>query len=390
MAPPELPQELLDQIVDHAWADRTSLCACNAAARVLAPAARTHLFRAVTLDRSSALARFERVLAGALGPAQYVHTLRIVAHHFSSYRPGTCRDIDSNWVARVPAIAGTLPALRALELDSLNWSALQLGPKSVSAFLDAIYRLERLVLANVHFGCSSQVQDVLAVAANLTEFHCDRVYWSYWSPARTHSYAHPMGLRNEPDRPPLRRLIMRPGSPSRLFTDWLIYPGCELNIQELDVHWRERELTSTLGELLRAAGLHLECLFLDLSRSVGEVALSPASGIDLSANPNLRHVRLEGIVLPDCSSWVSALVAQLVSAKLELVEVVLLAPCLQHLHAFDWPLLNRALAHSRFRGVQVKFDVGLAVWQGNKRELVRDIIHDALPDFHSRLLVKCQ
>ncbi|EPS98993.1 hypothetical protein FOMPIDRAFT_1125184 [Fomitopsis schrenkii] len=388
MAPPALPQELLDQIVDHAWADRTSLCACSAASRILAPAVRTHLFCAVTLDGPSAVARFERVLTGA--PAQYVRTLRIVAHHFSYYRG--YRDTDSRWVTRVPAVVGALPQLRALELESLNWSTLQLGPKSACAFLDAIYRLERLVLANVHFGCSSQVQDVLAVAANLTEFHCDRVYWSYWSPERTHSYAHPLGLRSEPDRPPLRRLVMRPGSPSRLFTDWLVYPGCELHVQELDVHWRERELTRTLGELLRATGSHLESLSLDLSRSVGEAALSPASGIDLSANPNLRRVRLEGTVLPDCSSWVSALVAQLVSAQLEVVEVVLLAPCLQHLHAFDWPLLNRALAHPRFEGVQVKFDVGLAVWQGNNRELARDIIHDALPDFGSRgeLLVKCQ
>lgn len=391
MAPPALPQELLDQIVDHAWADRPSLRACNAASRVLGPAARTHLFCAATLDGPATLVRFQRrVLAG--GPAQYVRTLRVVAHHFSSYRLSTHRETDSAWLARVPAVIGALPALRALELESLSWSALQLGPHSAHAFLDALYRLERLALTNVHFGCSSQVRDVLAVAANLTEFHCDRVYWSYWSPDRTHSFAHPMGLRSDADPPPLRRLLMRPGSPTRLFTDWLVRPGCELGIRELDLHWREREMAPVLGDLLRATGPHLESLFLDLSRSVSEEVLSPASRIDLSANPNLRRVRLEGTVLPDCSSWVCALVAQLASKQLESIEIILLAPCLQHLHAFNWALLNRALAQPRFRGMQVKFDVSLAVWQGNNRALAREIIYDALPDFRTSngLLVSCQ
>ena len=392
MAPPALPQELLDQIVDHAWADRSSLRACNAASRLLAPTARTHLFHTITLNGPAILARFERLVLGQ-DPAQYVRTLRVVADHFSSYRLSARLAVDNTWLARVPAVVSALPALRGLELESISWTALELGPKSACAFFDALYRIERLSLTNVHFGCSSQVQDVLAVVANLTELRCDRVYWSYWSAERTHAHAHSMGLPNESSPPPLRRLVIRPGSPTHLFTDWLLPPGRELQIRELDVHWCERELAPVLGDLLRITGPHLESLFLELSRLVGEEILSPASHVDLSANPNLRRVLLDGTVLPGCSSWVCALVAQLASKQLETIDIVLLASCLKDLHTFDWPLLNRALAHPRFKGVQLKFDISLAMGQGrNTRELAHDIIYEALPEFRSRgkLLVRCQ
>ncbi|KZT69836.1 hypothetical protein DAEQUDRAFT_709612 [Daedalea quercina L-15889] len=385
----ELPQELLDQVVDHTWDDRKALIACNAASRVFVPAARTHIFHAVTLNGSESCKRFERVLTGSPDVAHYVRKLKLVAHHFS-YHSGAYRNVDSAWVARVPGLIGRFRRLAELELESLNWNTLQLCAARVYPFLEAIYRLKRLVLTNVHFGCSSQIQDVLCVAVNLTEFRCDGVYWSYWSPMRQHSFAHPLGLCDEPRRPPLRRLVMRPGSPSLLFTKWLLRPGCDLKLQGVDLHWRERELTNVLGDLLRSTGVHLELLFLELSRSVAEETLSN-NCVDLSANPNLRRVRLDGTVLPDCSHWVSTFIAQIISTQLEAIEVGFLAPCARHLHAFDWSSLDKALSHPRFEGVQVTFDISLALWQENNQAVVYDIIYNALPGFRSKgdLVIGC-
>ncbi|KAH9832904.1 uncharacterized protein C8Q71DRAFT_243281 [Rhodofomes roseus] len=383
---PELPQEILDQVVDHLWDDWKALIACNAASRVFVPAARTHIFRDVIVDGLSKCDRFERVLDGSPAAARYVRKLKVVAHHFS-YQAGAYRNIDSSWVAHVPDLVDRFPRLIELELNSLNWNTLQLTPERTRPFLGAVSRLSRLVLSNVHFGCSSQIEDVLHAAAGLTELICDRVYWTYWSQQHSQS---PPELKDSPERPPLRRLVLHPGSPSTLLTQWLLQSGYELKIQDIDIRWRERGCTDALGDLLRATGVHLESLSLDLPRPVAAESLSRNS-IDLSANPSLRHLQLGGPVLPDCCNWVPTLVAQITSTQIASIDVLLMAPWCQDLHAFDWVLLNCALSHPRFAGVRVTFDVCLAMWQANNYTLVHDLISNALPDFRSRgeLVVRC-
>ncbi|KAH9928101.1 uncharacterized protein B0H18DRAFT_907039 [Fomitopsis serialis] len=383
---PVLPQELLDQVVDHLWDDRKALIACNAAGRVFVPAARSHIFCDAAVGGLLACERVERVLDGSPDTARYVRTLKVVAHHFT-YQAGAYRNIDSSWVSRIPALVVRFPRLDALELESLNWNTLRLCPARISPFLKAVSRLSSLVLTNVHFGCSSQIKDVLCVATRITELRCDRVYWSYWSPQRPSCLPE---LQDSREPSPLRRLVLRPGSPSILFTKWLLHPGCELHIQDINVRWREREHTGALGDLLRASGVHLESLYLELPSSVAAEALSYNS-LDLSANPNLRRIQFEGPVLPDCCNWVPALITQIVSTKVATIDVLLMAPWTQDLHAFDWALLNRALSHPRFEGVRVTFDVSLALWQASNQAVVHDIVFNALPDFRSRgeLVVTC-
>lgn len=383
---PELPQELLDQVVDHLWDDRKALIACNAAGRVFVPAARSHIFCDATVDGLRACERVERVLDGSPDIARYVRKLKVAAHHFT-YQAGAYRNIDSSWVSRIPALVVCFPRLDALELESLNWNTLQLCPAHIGSFLKTVSRLTQLVLTNVHFGCSSQIQDVLCVATRLTELRCDRVYWSYWSPQRPSCLPE---LQDSLKSSPLRRLILRPGSPSTLFTKWLLHPGCELQIQDINVRWREREHTGALGDLLRASGVHLESLNLELPGPVATEALS-CNSIDLSANSNLRRIHFEGPVLPDCCNWVPALIAQIISTQVATIDVLLMARWTQELHAFDWALLNRTLSHPRFKGVRVTFHVSLALWQANNQAVVHDIVFNALPDFRSRgeLVVTC-
>lgn len=260
---PEFPQEITDQVIDHLWDDTSSLKACALSCQAWLPSSRTHIFREIVVKEAIACARFEALLQASPAIARYIRKLVIDAHHFS-YDTNSFRNGDSSWVGRIPSLWEKLPRVIDLEVTCLNWRTLQLGGVHVQALCTMLAGVKRLVLSNVHFETSAEVHGILSAAQNLTELRFDRIYWNYWSPSPSCNE----GTLVTSSSRPLQCLLLRSGSPPNLVTDWLLSSACELGLRDIQVHWRERDNTKALCNLLRASGGQLENLYLELTNGV--------------------------------------------------------------------------------------------------------------------------
>ena len=134
---PRLPQELLDEIIDHLADDSVSLRRCSTAARVFVPSCRSHLFKRV-LFRSNNLPTWKATFPDpSISPAAYTREMRI---HLASDTPtqlveympyfSNVRDLtliggrcdDRRWISGI----GRLPAsIRSLTMEFVSVTNIQ-------------------------------------------------------------------------------------------------------------------------------------------------------------------------------------------------------------------------------------------------------------------------
>jgi len=381
---PELPQELVDQIIDHLWDDPLSLRACSLSCSAWLPSSRTHIFREVKLDGAVACLRFEELLQASSDIiAVYIRNLFIEAHHFS-YNADALRNPSSTWVARIPSLLERLPRVIELGFTSLNWSALRMDAGRSEMLCNKLADVRHLHLSNVHFETSAQAYSVLSAAKKLAQLRFDRVYWNCWSPTST------LDSSGTLTPSPLRRLLLQSGSPPNLVIDWLLSSYQNLEIRDLCVRWRERGNTRALGGLLRAAGPRLEHLYIEFTNGVASATMS-RNDFSLAHNTMLRALHIDGLVLPGCDDWLASILCQLNSRCLEVVEISILARRAGDLYALDWPQLETAFSRLQLPGLSVTFNISLAVRSANDQVEAHKTVGNALPSFQERgtLLVKC-
>ena len=124
---PRLPQELLDEIMDHLAGDSISLRRCSTAARALVPSCRRHLFSRVVF-RPHNLPSWKTTLPNpSTSPAIYTREMRIhlasdapiqlaeYMPYFSNVRDlaligGRCE--DSEWTSSIGRLPASIRSLR--------------------------------------------------------------------------------------------------------------------------------------------------------------------------------------------------------------------------------------------------------------------------------------
>ncbi|KAL1937640.1 hypothetical protein VTO73DRAFT_13026 [Trametes versicolor] len=364
-----LPQGLVDQAIDHLWNDHDSLSACSIACQAWLPSARTHLFRDQRLTGAKDCARFEALLESAPAIVHYVQKLSISEPMSTAYA--------QNWVNRVPAIVAQLHRLTTLELVGLHYVSLQ---KSSPGALEALSRLTGLVLADVYFDSFADVHALLSAACNIRDLCFYRVSWVNPSCA-------PYGSLPLKAPPSLRRLVVDSWASSEMVREWLLPSAEHLDVRTLMIRWRERESIDTLNGLLRACGPALERVYMELPTTMEESQELPS----LYHNVNLRALEIDGLVVPGCVAWTSALLADLRVSRLETLSVSMLVLNTSSVSSFDWATLDSVLSRPSFADTTFNVCINLALHSSNDPRVVKEAVLGLLPGVVERgkLCLRC-
>ncbi|KAI0636453.1 hypothetical protein C8Q77DRAFT_1092801 [Trametes polyzona] len=368
--PHRLPQELVDQAIDHLWNDRETLSACSLVCHAWLPSARTHLFRDQRLTGAKACTRFEALLESVPDVARYVRKLTINEPMSATYA--------QNWISRVPALVAQLHRLTTLELVGLHYVSLR---NSAPETLAALSRLTALVFADVYFDSFADVHILLSAARNIRDLCFYRVSWANPSCA---SYKKSLPVTAPP---PLRRLVIDSWASSEMLRKWLIPSAEHLGVRTLMVRWRERESIDALNGLLRACGTALESLYLELPTSIDDVEERPT----LHHNTNLRTLEIDGLVVPGCVHWTSELLAGLRATHLEVLAISMLVLSIPSVSSFDWKALDEVMGQPDLAETKLSLTINLAVHSSNDPRLVKEAVEGSLPGVRERgkLLLRC-
>ncbi|KAI0332594.1 hypothetical protein GY45DRAFT_1273675 [Cubamyces sp. BRFM 1775] len=358
----KLPQELIDQAIDHLWNDRDSLSICSMVCHAWLPSARTHLFRDQRLTGAKHCARFEALLAGSPDIAYYVRKLAISEPMSTAYA--------QNWVNRVPALVGKLHRLATLELVGLHYISLQ---NSSPETLSSLSRLTALVFADVYFDSFIDVHTLLSAACNIKDLCFYRVCWA----APSYSTYGSLPVKAPP---PLRRLVIDSWASSAMVQEWLLPSAQHLDVSTLMVRWRERDFIDVLNGLLKACGTATQNLYIELPTTMEESQELPS----LFHNTNLRSLEIDGLVVPGCVPWVPALLADLRAPTLEKLSVSLLILDSSSISSFDWAALDSALSRPSFKGTTLQLNINLALHTNNDPRTVREAVTGHLPGVAQR------
>ncbi|EIW51809.1 uncharacterized protein TRAVEDRAFT_136855 [Trametes versicolor FP-101664 SS1] len=379
----KLPQELVDQAIDHLWNDRDSLSACSLACQAWLPSARTHLFRDQRLTGAKDCARFEALLESASAIAHYVQKLSISEPMSTAYA--------QNWVNRVPALVAQLHRLTTLELVGLHYVSLQ---KSSPEALEALSRLTGLVLADVYFDSFADVHALLSAACNVRELCFYRVSWlCFYRVSWVNPSCAPYGSLPLKAPPPLRRLVIDSWASSEMVSEWLLPSAEHLDVRTLMIRWRERESIDTLNGLLRACGPALERVYMELPTTM-EAHVGAIESQELPSlyhNVNLRALEIDGLVVPGCVAWTSALLAELRAPHLETLSVSMLVLNTSSVSSFDWATLDSILSRPIFAHTTFNVNINLALHSSNNPRVVKEAVLGLLPGVVERgkLCLRC-
>ncbi|KAI0647580.1 hypothetical protein C8Q79DRAFT_1009659 [Trametes meyenii] len=372
--PSKLPQELVDQAIDHLWNDRESLLACSLTCHSWLPSARTHLFRDLRLTGATHCDRFEALLGTAPDVARFVRKLAINEPRSTAYA--------QHWIARVPSLVARLPSLATLEFVGLHYVSLRDTPP---AALVALERLTALVFADVYFDTFADLHALLSAARGLRDLCFYRVSWLNPSCVPADDSNSSAALVQPL---PLRRLVLDSWASSVMLQEWLL-PRCagHLDVRTLMVRWRERDCVDVLNALLRACGPALEDLYVELPTSMEESQELPS----LAHNTGLRTLEIDGLVVPGCAAWTSAILGDLRAPGLEKLSVSMLVLNGSSISSFDWDGLDGVLSQPSFVDTTLNININLALHSSNDPRAVRDAVTDHLPGAQQRekLCVRC-
>lgn len=250
---PELPQELIDLVIDQLAIDEElhALQACSLTASSWLPRTRSHLFGFLYLDPDNFAEQEERFLSSET--AAYVRNLVIEG--------GTEND-DEEPVPRDGELSQVLLALftdvESVTLSHMRWSGLR--PEVQTYFLSQLPRLTVLQLSDVEFPKLTELLSLAQSFSELREIHLIRVVWSADKSAVTRrAYS--------PSKAPFHLVdisVYECTSPAA-FISSLLPPGYGAGLRRIALEWGEPEDPTILRNLIVNAGPSLRTLAIDLS-----------------------------------------------------------------------------------------------------------------------------
>lgn len=108
-------------------------------------------------------------------------------------------------------------------------------------------------------------------------------------------------------------------------------------------------------------------------------------------NVNLRSLEIDGLVVPGCVAWTSALLSDLRASQLETLSVSMLVLNTASVSTFDWADLNSALSRPAFAHTTLVVNISLALHSSNDPRVVKEAVVGLLPDVVKRgkLSLRC-
>lgn len=175
---PYLPQELVDQILDHLHDDSSTLLNCALVSRTWLPTSRMHLFSKIRLlvppsrnslheddtPRHGPCQRLHALLTGSPEIIPYIHDLRI--HSGSPNSPASLD--ESSWVLTedtLPPLLLMLTDLRHFEFTtevSMPWDIL---PITLRQAIDSIFQLDSLTFVRLRSWAFSDLSNFASLFA---------------------------------------------------------------------------------------------------------------------------------------------------------------------------------------------------------------------------------
>lgn len=171
----DLPQELVDLVIDHFYDDPTTLRICALVSRRWQQAARTHIFRETLLRHPQDVYACYNLIEYSPHFATCIRTLRISAKLFKPRDNGThhlkCRFMETIQ----QSIFHSLPQLRTLHFEDFIFTAESVDDQ----FLGSLARLptNELKFTKCDFGSFEIFETVLYANSNITRLALDDVRW---------------------------------------------------------------------------------------------------------------------------------------------------------------------------------------------------------------------
>ncbi|KAL6300225.1 hypothetical protein BKA93DRAFT_867912 [Sparassis latifolia] len=303
---PRLPQELIDQVIDHLWDDRASLEACSTSCHAWLSSSRTHLFHTIELSTEHQCYHLNLLLEASPNIAGYVKKLALLLslqfEFMQRIRTPSPPDYGvprySSWVI---SVITKLWRLDDLEFRRSHWDVFS-HPEPQRIIKTVVAKLKRLVFSEM-FLDMADVECVLGAARRLEELRFDRVNWTPWMPR----------IRGAlPLSSTLQHLILDSTFSQDAILRTLLFSMHEHQIKLRTLcleHIYESDIKS-LGSILRASGAFVERLLLggDVVEAVSRDEISLASYISLRAL-YLGTVHLELCHQHDYGAWMSTLLS---------------------------------------------------------------------------------
>ncbi|KAH9848854.1 hypothetical protein C2E23DRAFT_878458 [Lenzites betulinus] len=386
-----LPPELCDETIDYLWDDVDSLRACSLTCKAWLPCSRFHLFRNVRLRHADDVFRFRSLLTSSPGIAPCVRKLSLSADYIGAGPDGTAQE-DDTWVNGAATLLPLLHHITTLGLARVRWHAL--SPETRAAFAGVCRSVQQLFLFEVSFDASRDVVAFLSGFPALRELYFHAVSWKHDSPS---PFGDPtMEALAEAGRMQLSYLFLDPKSSPTLVTEWLLKHPEEQHLRTIQLCWRELENAKAIGDLLQASGSSLESLQVEFPAGLSEDDVLQ-NHLSLAHNTGLRALHFGGLDVRASRAflstrlfpWVTAMLSQVRSRRLEEVSFALEIASVADLRALDWPRIDADLARAEFAGLLVMFYVSCE--RAGVEAEVKQEIADRLSGFQQRgtLYVSC-
>ncbi|KAH9950198.1 hypothetical protein B0H21DRAFT_776768 [Amylocystis lapponica] len=377
---PALPPELVDETIDHLWADPAALRACSLVCRAWRPSTRLHLFRTVRVRSAADCARLGALLAAAPAIAPCVRRLTLHAEYSGVDGAGVAQE-DDGWVDAAAALLAKLDRVATLGLARVRWHALR--PETRAALLALSASVRALFLFEVKFGAARDVVGFLSAFPVLAELYFHGVSWTEDAsgavepPSTEREAATAPGAVGD-GKSPLTYLFLDSRSSPTLVTEWLLSHPSEKRLRTIQLCWREVDHMKAVGDLLLASGAALERLQVEFPAGVPEEAVLQ-NHLSLASNTRLRCLHFGGLDVGASRAflsnglfpWVTAMLSQVRSRQLQEVTFELEITSVDDLLALDWVRIDRDLSQGEFTSLAVMFYVGCA--DGVQKEVKRII-----------------
>lgn len=309
------------------------------------------------------------------------------------------------------------PNVSQLEMNNVRWDNLR--PEVRDHFLTQFKSMTLVSMCDVKFHSLDDLLHLLHGFPHLRTLHLRRVQWdteAEWTCPSNHVMR--VASRTVPE---LRELMLYEAPSSSSFLSGLFAGGnitCDRELRRLGLDWGDghEDDLSILNNLVRASR-SLYTLELDLSWH-GEsnnvfidecyipfttILLNavPLIPLDLSCNPNLRGIWLDGLLLDSPSSptslktsWLPSLISSIISPNVIQIVLYIFLGNTDGVKLLDLERIDGTLSGPRFAQLQhLGFIVTILPhpdWSLPSRPDVQRIIKKRMPKAHERGILKFQ
>ncbi|KAI0080069.1 hypothetical protein K474DRAFT_390078 [Panus rudis PR-1116 ss-1] len=340
-----LPQEILDYIIDYLHDDYITLRSCGIVCRACISASRHHLFHEIVLDTPSKAQAFYALLCEAPYIGQLVRALSLTSFAFVGDRPAQQTGTD-RYISRIhPRLLTLLPRVQRLEIQCAE-------PKetAISHLVHAFPAVTDLSVRYCTFLNLQQFARLVQSFPLLSSLTTKRVCYTYTGDIRDKRIG---GLDNVQAWPTMRSLRLETQSPIEdIFSLLAASRASESQIRNLTVSLASAKDVAAVGAFVMQAGHDLERYRVECftDAHAGTLTLPPETSFSLK-----QCTRLKSFVL-DCPigydqklPWVADIFSRLNPASLETVDMTV--RLLGNIDAIDWCSIGNTLSRKEFHNL---------------------------------------